>query len=57
MVDVLPSPLVNFGLELYFFDTQAFPKSRGNMLTTKIDKIAILSARPVSQTGQTGPLG
>jgi hypothetical protein len=37
----------NFGLELYFFGTQAFPKNRGHMLMTKIDIITILSARLV----------
>jgi hypothetical protein len=58
MVDVLPSPLGNFGLELCFFDIQAFPKKiGGHMLMTKMDRIVILPARPVSQIGQTGSLG
>jgi hypothetical protein len=42
-----------------FFDMQAFPKNRGHMLTTKIDKITILLARPirlVRRTSKTGPL-
>jgi hypothetical protein len=54
MADVLSSPLGNFGLELYFLTCKLSQKIGGHMLTTKIDKIAILSDRPVSQTGQTG---
>jgi hypothetical protein len=47
MVDVSSPPLGNFGLKLYFFDTQAFQKNRGHILTIKIDKVAIISARPI----------
>jgi hypothetical protein len=50
MADVLPSSLGNFGLELCFLTHKLSQKNRGDMLTTKIDKNAILLARSVSQT-------
>jgi hypothetical protein len=59
MADVLSSPLGNFGLELYFLTPKLSQKAGEHMLTVKIDRGVILSARsvrPLSQIGQISPL-
>jgi hypothetical protein len=65
MADVLSSPLEKiwmiFAIAIrkfwsrgMFFDTQAFPKNWGNMLTIKIGRVVILSVRPDKLISQTG---